>query len=230
MRPDGAAQQKEREKIVKEKQIRPVWPIYLFGLVFLAYGLIFPLYKLGHLIAALALSAAASALAMHFAPKKTVFVKEKEQPVQTGDETADRLIQEGREAVERLRRANDLIDDPQLSAQMDRMERAGKGIFAAIAEKPEKAPQVRRFMNYYLPTSLKILESYAKLSATGSSEENVSSALKSVRGSMEMVARAFEKQLDSLYADEALDITTDIEVLETMMKSEGLSDDGSAGK
>ena len=81
-------------------------------------------------------------------------------------------------------------------------------------------------MNYYLPTSLKLLESYSKLSATGSTQENVSSTLESIRSSMDMIARAFEKQLDHLYADEALDISTDIDVLEAMMKSEGLTDDG----
>jgi len=210
---------------VREKKVKPVWPIYLFGLVFVGYGLIFPLYKLGHLIAALALSAAASAAAMHFAPAKTIWVKEKEEPVKTGDQLADELIAEGKAAISRLEKANEAIEDPQLSEQIARMERASRAIFAAIAEKPEKAQQVRRFMNYYLPTALKLLESYSKLSATGSTQENVSSTLESIRSSMEMIARAFEKQLDHLYADEALDISTDIDVLEAMMKSEGLMDD-----
>lgn len=210
---------------MKEKKVKPAWPIYLFGLVFLVYGLIFPLYKLGHLIAALVISAAASIVAMRFAPAKTVLVEEKEEPVQTGDQLADQVIAEGKAAVERLEKANDLIDDPTLSSQITRMERASRAIFAAIAEKPQKAPQVRKFLNYYLPTSLKLLESYAKLSATGGTQENISGTLQSIQNSMEMVARAFEKQLDHLYEDEALDISTDIDVLETMMKSEGLTDD-----
>ena len=100
---------------MREKKVKPVWPIYLFGLVFVGYGLIFPLYKLGHLIAAIVLSAAASAAAMHFAPAKTIWVREKEEPVKTGDQLADELIAEGKEAISRLEKANEAIEDPQLS-------------------------------------------------------------------------------------------------------------------
>ena len=87
----------------------------------------------------------------------------------------------------------------------------------------KKLPQIRRFMDYYLPTTLKLLNSYDRMSAAGVSGENIDSTLAKVEGMMRTVVAAFEKQLDSLYGSEALDISTDITVLETMMAREGLT-------
>lgn len=80
-------------------------------------------------------------------------------------------------------------------------------------------------MDYYLPTTLKLLNSYDRMSAAGISGENISTTLSKVEGMMRTVVAAFEKQLDSLYGAEALDISTDITVLETMMAREGLTED-----
>ena len=78
-------------------------------------------------------------------------------------------------------------------------------------------------MDYYLPTTLKLLNSYDRMSGTGVSGENIDSTLAKVEGMMRTVVAAFEKQLDSLYCAEALDISTEITVLETMMAREGLA-------
>ena len=90
---------------------------------------------------------------------------------------------------------------------------------------PAKLPKVRRFMDYYLPTTLKLLNSYDRMSAAGVSGENIDSTLAKVEGMMRTIVAAFEKQLDALYGAEAMDISTDITVLETMMAREGLAGD-----
>ena len=97
-------------------------------------------------------------------------------------------------------------------------------IFDEVKRDPKKLPQIRRFMDYYLPTTLKLLNSYDRMSAAGVSGENIDSTLAKVEGMMRTIVAAFEKQLDSLYGSEALDISTDITVLETMMAREGLTD------
>jgi hypothetical protein len=79
-------------------------------------------------------------------------------------------------------------------------------------------------MDYYLPTTLKLLNSYDRMSATGVSGENIDTTLAKVEGMMRTIVAAFEKQLDSLYGADALDISTDITVLETMMAREGLTE------
>ena len=79
-------------------------------------------------------------------------------------------------------------------------------------------------MDYYLPTTLKLLNAYDRMSGTGVSGENIDTTLSKVEGMMRTIVAAFEKQLDSLYGAEALDISTDITVLENMMAREGLTD------
>ena len=79
-------------------------------------------------------------------------------------------------------------------------------------------------MNYYLPTADKLMASYRLMKESENPGENITQAMQSVENSLSMIADAFEKQLNNLYSDKKLDIETDIEVLETMMASDGLID------
>ena len=115
------------------------------------------------------------------------------------------------------------IPDEVMTKRIDRMEVASADIFAYIAEHPEKAAEIRRFMNYYLPTTLKLLNSYDKLSRQRVKGENIQKTMFEIEGMMETIAGAFEKQLDSLFDDDALDIAADISVMESILKQEGLS-------
>ena len=155
-------------------------------------------------------------------PKKE---PEKEEKSHTGNPEVDKIIDEGREYLKKLRAADDAIPDETLSEDITRMERASADIFRYIADHPEKAPQIRKFMNYYLPTTLKLLGSYQRLSAQNVKGENITSTLFNIAGMMHTVADAFEKQLDSLYAEEAMDISADITVFETLLKQEGFVDE-----
>ena len=141
----------------------------------------------------------------------------------TGNPEVDRIIDEGSVYLKQLREADDRIPDEVMSARITRMETASSDIFAYIAENPEKAPQIRRFMNYYLPTTLKLLNSYDKLSRQRVKGENIQKTMFEIEGMMETIAGAFEKQLDSLFDDDALDIAADISVMESILKQEGLS-------
>lgn len=150
--------------------------------------------------------------------------KKEPEPVKkstTGNPEVDKIIDEGHEMIQKLRAANNAIPDEALSADIDRMERASSDIFNYIAKHPEKAPQIRKFMNYYLPTTLKLLNSYEHLSKQSVKGENITSTMFNIAGMMHTVADAFEKQLDSLFTDEAMDISADITVFETMLKQEG---------
>lgn len=200
-----------------KKHIRSAMPLYCAAVVWLVMGLILPIYKLWAIILTLAVSVAAAVLLKKVFPGRDVEIAKK---ADSGDETVNRQIEEGRETLKRLREANDAIEDEKISACIERMERAGADIFAALERDVSKANQVRRFMNYYLPTADKLLNSYSELSKI-SGGENVNAALTSIDNSMEMIAVAFEKQLDALFRDQALDIETDIEVLETMIQADG---------
>ena len=158
-------------------------------------------------------------------PKAPEKPKEEEKPSATGNPEVDKIIDEGRDYLKRLRSANDAIPDEALSEDIDRMEKASADIFRYIADHPNKAPQVRKFMNYYLPTTLKLLDSYQRLSAQSVKGEYISSTLFNIVGMMHTVADAFEKQLDSLFADEAMDVSAEISVFETLLQQEGLAEE-----
>ena len=196
-------------------------PIYMAALVWVIYGICAPMYSMLHITICAALSAAA-----YFAGKQVFRGRsiEVEAEPDSGDIELNRQIKEGRLAIKALREANDAITSPDISAQLDRMETAGLKIFNEIERAAGKAPQVRRFMNYYLPTSIKLLERYRTLSDAGGGGENIAKALSGIEKSLHMVADAFEKQLDNLYAAESLDITAEITVFETILAGEGLTE------
>ncbi len=151
----------------------------------------------------------------------------KKAPVQksipvTGIESVDQLVRHGQEMIAQIRDENSQIPDPELSKKIDELESISNQIFLTVTDKPEKAPQIRRFMDYYLPTVLKMLTNYRKLGEREVTGENAEKTKKSVEDAMDIVLEAFKKQHDQLYQRDMLDVTTDISVLETLMKQDGL--------
>ena len=124
----------------------------------------------------------------------------------------------------RIHALNVDIQDDYVSRRMDRLEELTRKILAYAQEHPEKEPSLRQFRNHYLPKTLSILESYARMERMGVAGGNIGSAMKDVEDIMDKLVQGFEKQLDTLFDSEALDVTTDVSVLENMMTLEGLSD------
>ena len=145
--------------------------------------------------------------------------KAAEQPVQTGP-NGEKLYPEEL----RIRQLNDRITDDYVSARMDRLEELTHKILAYAEAHPEKENSLRQFRNHYLPQTFSILESYARMERMGVEGGNIGSAMKDVEDIMDKLVLGFEKQLDALFDSEALDVTTDVSVLENMMTMEGLSD------
>lgn len=123
----------------------------------------------------------------------------------------------------RIRAVNDAIPDPVMSEKIDRIEEITGKILDYQRQNPGKGSQLRSFLNYYLPTTLKILNSYAQLDAQGVEGENITAAKKRIEGMMDKVVEGFENQLDKLFADSAMDISSDVAVLEQMLEKDGLS-------
>ena len=203
---------------MKTKVIRSAIPIYIAAAVWILYGLALPLYKLTHILMATGLSVVAYLVSGKFFVGETV-----EVAPTSANAAVDRQIRDALAQLETLKSANADIQSPEMSKQMDSMEKSAKEILHALAEKPERAGQVRKFMNYYLPTAAKLLDQYRKIAAVTTDSSNITDAKKSVEGSMSLIAKAFEKQLDMLYRDEAMDMTSDVKVLETMMAGDGLT-------
>ena len=122
-----------------------------------------------------------------------------------------------------IRAVNDAIPDPVMSAKIDRIGEITSKILDYQRRNPGKDSQLRSFLNYYLPTTLKILHSYAQLDAQGVEGENITAAKQRIEGMMDKVVEGFETQLDKLFADSAMDISSDVAVLEQMLEKDGLS-------
>ena len=127
--------------------------------------------------------------------------------------------------LKHIRSINDAIANPELSQKIERIEELTAKIFQLLEERPEKAGQLRSFMNYYLPQTLKILENYSKLEAQGIEGENIAEAKQKIEAMMDKVVDGYETQLDKLFADDVLDISADLKVMESMLEKDGLTVD-----
>lgn len=117
-----------------------------------------------------------------------------------------------------IRRANDRIADPVLSQKIDRLEEVAGKIFRIIEKEPAKKAKASTFLNYYLPTTQKLLDSYAEFEEAGVSGENLNQAKAKIQSTMDSIVAGFERQLDELYRADAMDIDSDIRVMETMLR------------
>ena len=117
-----------------------------------------------------------------------------------------------------IRYANDRIADPVISAKIDRLEDLAGKIFRIVEEEPAKKAKASTFLNYYLPTTQKLLDSYADFEESGISGENVSQAKQRIASTMDDIVVGFERQLDQLYQSDAMDVDSDIRVMEQMLR------------
>ena len=233
-----------------KKVKRSVAPFYLVAALWLVWALVLPLYRpLDYVMAAVA-SVIAFVVGKAVWPDRTYQIAdpagEKKEPEKqappreekaqeapqpkaekksTGDPELDELLRQRDMALSEMGRLNDSIKDEKLSAQIDHLEATTKKIFDLVAEKPAKKSQITRFMNYYLPTTLKLLNAYDRMDAAGVSGTNIDGTMSRIEQIMDTVVSAFDRQLDALFGDEALDISTDITVLENLLAQEGLSGD-----
>lgn len=127
--------------------------------------------------------------------------------------------------TDRIRRLNDEIADVNVSERIFKIEAVTTHIFNYIKHHPEKFQSIRSFMSYYLPTTLKLLASYSAIEKAGVAGKNMSEAKESIESTLDMLVEGFSMQLDKLYEDENLDITSDVEVLKQMLAKDGLSRD-----
>lgn len=125
--------------------------------------------------------------------------------------------------LQQLHQVNDAIPDPVMTAKISQLETVSARIFQLAQEDPAKKAQLQKFMDYYLPTALKLLNTYASLSAQDVQGGNITEAKRNIERSMDLLVTAFENQLDKLFQSDALDVSADVAALEGMLNLDGLS-------
>ncbi len=210
------------EKTVKKRSVIPVYGIAATWLLLTA------LRGMGHvsdILLAVVASVVVFLVLRTIFPTKVETIKIEEPPEPVSPEL-ESLQKERDRAISEMRRLNDNIKDPKITRQIDHLESTTTRIFAVVMEKPEKQPQLRRFLSYYLPTTIKLLNAYDRADSTGISGSSIDSTKTQVEAMLAEIEVAFDRQLDALFKDEELDILTDIKVMESMLSQEGLSDKG----
>ena len=122
-----------------------------------------------------------------------------------------------------IRNANVAIQDEKISSQIDEIEQITANIFELVVERPAKRQEINTFMNYYLPTALKLLDAYGRLERQGVSGQNIDKSKREIAAMVDQLVFAFKRQNDQMFANDALDISSDIAVMETMLAKDGLS-------
>lgn len=145
------------------------------------------------------------------------------EPATAPKSDIEAALADGREYIRRMRLANDLIAGEVISGKLDRIESVCRRIFDLVEQQPEKLPDIRRFMSYYLPITLKLLEGYCKFDNQPVQGDNITAAKKEIEDTLDTVIMAFENLLDGLFQQEAMDLSSDISALEAMLAQEGLT-------
>lgn len=156
--------------------------------------------------------------------KETEATLQREEPAAPQEKApADAPAGEYARILQSIRTANEDILDETMSAKIDHIENITRSIFAIVEQKPERKQEIRSFFNYYLPTTQKLLDFYAQLEAQPVQSQTIVDSRKNIEGIMDNLVRGFENQLDSLFRADALDISSDISVLENMLAQDGLN-------
>lgn len=205
-----------------------VLPIYLVGFVWLGYALLFPLNALPHYILCAGLSFAAFVAGKAIFPDKVYQTPgapreeaKPSEPKKEEDPKVAALRKEKDRAVSELRRLNDAIPDEKISAQIDHLEEVTGKIIDHVIADPAKQPQISRFLDYFLPTTIKLLNAYDRMDSTGASGANIDGTKGKIEDMLETICAAFTRQLDDLYGQEAMDVSAEIRVMEQMLAQEG---------
>lgn len=137
-----------------------------------------------------------------------------------------KIIEQGDEYVKKIRACNDAIPGEEISEKIYRIEMLVDKIFDRVEQNPKCIDDIRKLMDYYLPTTVKLLEAYAEMDAQPVGGENIQSAKREIETTLDTLNVAFEKLLDSLFLEQVWDVSSDISVLNTMLAQEGLKEDG----
>ena len=218
-----------------------VGSIYSFAIAWLILSMFFPMFRILGIAACLLMS-----LGVAYIVSKVIAASRRKKAAQEAAEAEaerarkaaeapppvekksygpeiDPIIEEGNRALSEMGRLYMSIKDPEVQKKINELMRITDKIVQNAIDDPSDIPQIKKFMNYYLPTTIKLLNSYDRMSAQGIEGENLDKSMKSINEMLDAAIVAYKKRLDSLFENQALDIETDIAVLNKMLAREGLS-------
>ncbi len=151
-------------------------------------------------------------------------IKEQKEVVDEQTKKVQAAVQIGREYSRQIELANDIIETQEFSDKLFRLQLLVEKIFYCVEQNPKKLPEIKQLMDYYLPTTLKLVNAYRDFYLQPVQGENITAAKAEIEKAIDTINIGFENLLDDLYKQDALDISSDIYVLENMLAREGLTE------
>ena len=156
--------------------------------------------------------------------------KKKEQRLEEeiknlSDKDVQSTLKVGRDYIKEIKSVKNELYREEISMKLDKLSNISEEILKQIEKNPKKVEEVNKFINHYLPITLKLINSYEELNAQSLQGENIQKAKIEIEESIDLINKAFENLLDDLFEDIRLDISTDISVLKTLFKQEGLGEE-----
>lgn len=205
---------------MKELKKPSVIPVYGFAAVWALWCLLFPMYRLWHILLCAGFSVLAYLLLRKIFPGTVELI---EEPVTTGDDNIDALLADGKTAVSKLTDLSEQIREPATAQKVRQIRDLTQKIYDDVRKDPTDFKPARRFLDYYRPTTEKLLSRYVELQSNTLRSANITSAKTRIEGMLDSIITAYQKELDSLYENDLVDITADIQVMEQKMAAEGLT-------
>lgn len=220
---------------MQQKIQKTTVPLYAVAALWLLRAITGNLHSFGQILGTIALSVLLYIVMRLFFPDKVVKEEEKDEKKEEKTEAKaekappkeetelEKVLRQGRESVAQIRSLNDEIPDFKLTAKIRQIELLTEKIFDFVCRHPENLKQIRQFLDYYLPTTIKLLGQYVELQNQQYRAGNIDEGMRKIEDMLDTVIVAFQKLLDSLFESSVVDITADIQVMEKLMTAEGLN-------
>ena len=158
--------------------------------------------------------------------QKEALLQPEPQPKPVQESKVADILRRGNAFIAEIRRCNDAIPGEAVSAKIDRTEQVVRQIFRRAEDHPEIVDDLKKLMDYYLPMTVKLLNAYADMDAQAVQGSTIAASKKEIEDTLDTLNLAFEKLLDDLFKDTAMDVSSDISVLQTLLAQEGLTESG----
>ena len=151
--------------------------------------------------------------------------QEQKKPQASPDSRVQEVLDKGNAFLRDIRKCNDDIPGQEISEKISRMELIVQRIFQRAEAHPEIVPDLKKLMDYYLPMTVKLLRAYADMDAQPVQGQTIQNSKKEIEDTLDTLNQAFESLLDDLFKDTAMDVSSDISVLQTLLARDGLTED-----
>lgn len=233
---------------MRRKRRRGMGPVGTIVLIWIIFAGITSLVRLSGGLIAAGLAIMASVWAANALRRKTEKAKDKpeneaipvqytevtpepEKPAAQEDPAEDpspyspevqAIIKEGRVALKEMGRLYASIPNPEIRSRINELMSVSDKIVRDAIDDPADVPQIRKFLDYYLPTTIRLLNAYDRMNAQEYAGENITGSMERIEEMLDTTIVAYKKQLDALFANQAADIQMDIDTMNAMLAREGL--------